>query len=406
MIKNYGFVRGLDDPRAYKLGAIELPKTVLRTDGQWGKYLPSQELQHRPSYDTFGCTVFGTENAQQILEIFHNGITHEYAERYNYNLVKISPPGADPHDVAESFRNDGVLSAQLLPMPETYEAYQTPRPMTQSLISQGIAHPWELRHQWVWQKSIDKETRTRLIKEYLTYSPLCVAVTAWKLGPDGTYVDDGQSNTHWTVLYGYNDKGWFIFDSYLPHLKLLSFDHNIECAKRYQLVPSTRKERVSIMQKIINAIAALIGLLKPEPVPVPTPPPVTPPVPPEPQITASVTGMADAIETYEGYFPPSSAYPKGSTSWRNKNPGNIKSNKGNFLKFATYEAGYFALCDYIKRVGRGEHKAYPKNCTIKKFFEVYAPVSDNNDPTPYGVFVADRLNVSTDFLIKDLKGMV
>ena len=275
-IKNYGFIKTEEDPKAYKLGATELPKVVLMSDGQWVDYLPKDESQITPSYDTYGCTVYGTENIQQMLEKFHYGESKEFDERYNYNLVKITPPGADPHAVAESFRNDGVISGELS-IPSTFAEYSQPRPMYQKYIEMGVAHPYELRHQWLLEKSVDKLTRTKLIKEYLQYSPLGVSVTAW-MESGGVYIDNGRPNTHWTVLYGFNDKGWLIYDSYAPHRKILSFDHNIQCVKRYQLVPSTRKLQISILSKIIALLSKLISQLitapkvvetKPEPIVLP-----------------------------------------------------------------------------------------------------------------------------------------
>src|SRR3990167_8816070 len=288
-IRQYGLkLNVVEDPRAYRLGAIELPKAILRLDGQWDAFLPSEELQITPNFETAGCTIYGTENIQQTLEKFHFGKTQEYSERYNYNLVKIVPPGADPHDAAESFRSDGVVPYDLLPITSTLEEYASPRPMPTKYISQGIAHPQELRHQWLWNRPIDKETRTSLIREYLQYSPLAISVTAWKL-ENGVYVDNGQSNTHWVMLYGWNNKGWLIFDSYFPHRKVLSFDHKIQVCKRYILVPSTRKEQLSIFSKILQLLGQLTGLIeiptttpKPFPVPVltqlaPIPSPVLPP---------------------------------------------------------------------------------------------------------------------------------
>src|SRR3990167_7729891 len=408
-IRQYGLkLNVVEDPRAYRLGAIELPKAILRLDGQWDAFLPNEELQITPQYDSFGCTIYGTENIQQTLEKFHFGKTQEYAERYNYNLVKIVPPGADPHDAAESFRSDGVVPYDLLPITSTLEEYASPRPMPAKYISQGIAHPQELRHQWLWNRPIDKETRTSLIREYLQYSPLAISVTAWKL-ENGVYVDNGQSNTHWVMLYGWNNKGWLIFDSYFPHRKVLSFDHKIQVCKRYILVPSTRKEQLSIFSKILQLLGQLTGLIeiptttpKPSPVPVltqpvPIPSPVLPSEPPKPFLK----DFALAIQTYEGWFPPSAKYPNGTVSWRNKNPGNIKGTDGKFLKFETVEKGFQYLCDYIKRVARNEHKAYPKDCDIRQFFLVYAPPSENHSIV-YSTWISQRLNVTPDFLIKNL----
>jgi len=278
-IRNYGFkLNILEDLAAYRLGAMELPKIVLRPDGQWDDYLPKEELQITPNYETFACTIYGTENILQILEKFHYGKTREYAERYNYNLVKIVPPGADPHDAAESFRNDGVIPLSELPMTSTLEEYSKPRPMPNSYIAKGIAHPYELRHQWLWTSPLNKEDRTRIIKEHLKYSPLGVSVTAWNC-PNGICIDSGQRNTHWTVLYGWNDQGWKIFDSYSLHKKILSYDHQIEVCKRYQLVKSTRQEQFSLLQKILQLLTKWLNLidipttelLPPQPEPLPEP---------------------------------------------------------------------------------------------------------------------------------------
>jgi hypothetical protein len=405
-IKNYGLkLRELEDFAAYKLGGIELPKEVLVSDGNWEKYLPSEESQITPSFDTYGCTVYGTENIQQILENYYFGKTNEYAERYIYNLAKITPPGADPHDIAESFRQNGVIPYGLLPMTSTLEEYAKPRPVPSNLISQGIAHHYELRHQYLWQRPVSKEERTKLIKEYLKYSPLAVSVTAW-LNRDGVYIDNGQRNTHWTVLYNWNDKGWLIFDSYSPHRKILSYDHNIEVCKRYTLVVSTRKEQLSILSKILQLISSWLGMIEPKgQTPILEPKSEVKPEPkPEPKV--SVTDFANAIEHFEGYYPPSSKYPNGSVSWRNRNPGNLKNKKGQFIKYATYDEGYYALCDYIKRVGKNEHKAYPKDCDIFQFFSVYAPTIDGNHPRDYSVWIAQRLNIYPQFKIKDLSGIM
>lgn len=276
MIKNYGLQLAPPELSAYRLGAIELPKKVLREDGQWDKFLPKDELQHTPSFDTYGCTVYGTENVKQILEKFHYGETKEYDERYNYNLAKIVPPGADPHMVADIFRNNGVVNG-VFPMTETLEEYSKPRPMPQKYVTQGVAHPYELRHQWVWEYPLSDLRRKELIQEYLKYSPLCVSVTAWKQSGD-VYVDGGQSNTHWTVLYGYTDRGYKVYDSYAPHKKLLSFEHNIQVCKRYQLVPSTRQAQISIIEKLLELLKKLLGIVESQ-TPVPTPPkPELPPL--------------------------------------------------------------------------------------------------------------------------------
>jgi hypothetical protein len=239
--KNYGFrLNDVADPKAWEFGGVtSLPKIILNPDGNWKDYLPSEELQHTDSFDTFGCTVYGTENVFQTLEKFITGETREYDERFIYNLARIIPPGADPHDVAEAFRRHGIISDRL-PMTETLAEFMTPRPMTEALIAEGLKYPRELRHEWVWKSPVTRETRVKLMRECLRYSPLGISVTAW-IEDQGLYVDAGLPNTHWTMCFHIDDEDrpW-IYDSYHKAIKTLHPDHNIQVCKRYQLVPRVK----------------------------------------------------------------------------------------------------------------------------------------------------------------------
>lgn len=256
-----GFIRPEKDEKAWTLGATELPKEVLVKSDDWTPYLPEKEDQTAGGYETWACTVEGTENIQEILEKFHFGINTEYDVRYHYNLVGINEPGTDPHKVAESFRLNGAISG-VYPIPKTYKEFASPRPIPGNIHRQGIAHPYELRHQYLWERPISEEARTRLIREYLKYSPLGVSVTAWRK-KNGVYVDNGQPNTHWVVIYGEEDgKGWKVFDTYKPYTKILSYDHNIEVCKRYQLTVSTRQERLSFFNQLVALATRLIELVK------------------------------------------------------------------------------------------------------------------------------------------------
>ena len=113
---------------------------------------------------------------------------------------------------------------------------------------------------------------------------------------------------------------------------------------------------------------------------------------------------AGAIQVYEGYYP-------FSRSYRTKNPGNlkftaytqslgaIKADVAGFCIFPTYEAGFEALCQFLKDAANGELKAYhtggikPSDFTLLQFFTAYAPSSDKNNPAAYASFVAKQLGV-------------
>lgn len=122
----------------------------------------------------------------------------------------------------------------------------------------------------------------------------------------------------------------------------------------------------------------------------------------------SIKDMALAIQEYEGYFPPSPKYPNGSISWRNDNPGNLRYspfesfNQGGFSVFDTYEDGFNALVHQITIARDGRSSVYKPTDTLVEFFHKYAPSSDNNEPSAYAVFIAKKLGVSPQFIIKDL----
>lgn len=103
--------------------------------------------------------------------------------------------------------------------------------------------------------------------------------------------------------------------------------------------------------------------------------------------------LADAIKTYEGWFPFSRA-------WRNNNPGNLRfsrfqtGRRGGFAYFASYATGWLALwydlwakCTGNTRTGLG-----PRS-TLLDLCRVWAPEANGNDPTAYATFIAKRLNV-------------
>ena len=122
---------------------------------------------------------------------------------------------------------------------------------------------------------------------------------------------------------------------------------------------------------------------------------------------------AGAIQVYEGYYP-------FSRSYRNKNPGNlkftgytqslgaIKADVAGFCIFPTYEAGFEALCQFLKDAANGELKAYhspgakPSDFTLLQFFAAYAPSSDKNNPNAYASFVARQLGIGPEIKIATL----
>lgn len=248
----YGFVEPQDDETAYVLGGLtKLPKTISQPNGNWTPYLPIYEPQAE-NYETWGCTVWGTQNAIEILFKKLFGTEPNYAERFNYIRVQIREPGTDPHKTCESVRKDGLINAEILPVTPTYEEFIEPDPLPGSILAKG--QYWLTRykflHEWVFQNLQSPEEQTKLIRECLTYSPLGVSVTAWN-EENGVYVDNGQPNNHWCVLFNEVSNGWEIFDSYDHSIKVIPFTHKIRFCKRFYI---EARPKMNWFQSILYAL--------------------------------------------------------------------------------------------------------------------------------------------------------
>jgi len=224
------------EPEAFIFGSLS--QKVIQPDGQWDESLPEFEHQAK-SFETYGCTVYGSQNQVEIYLKKVFGMDKNYAERFNYTIIGITPPGANPQLAYQSFRHDGLINQELLPETDTLEEFKDIRKITPKLRSKGKEWGYKLSHEWIRRPS--KED----IKEALRYSPIALGVTAW-FEEGGLYVDRGQKNTHWAVAYGYieDEQGIIlkIFDSYDKSFKLLHPDHNISIAKRILITKAEPKQ--------------------------------------------------------------------------------------------------------------------------------------------------------------------
>lgn len=138
---------------------------------------------------------------------------------------------------------------------------------------------------------------------------------------------------------------------------------------------------------------------------------------------------AEAIKEFEGWKP-------GSRSYRTNNQGNLRytsytkslgaigKDAGNFCIFSDEQAGFDALCQFLtdaagrklkpyhvfsfaiayhrKMMPEGKNGDELPDFSIRDFFHIYAPSSDSNNPHIYASFVAGKLGVEPEYLIKDL----
>lgn len=239
----YGFVEPTITEDNYVFGGFfSLPKIILQEEGSWVSHLPKYEPQFNQNFDSYGCTVWGTQNAIETLEKRLTGIERNYSERYNYISCGINPPGTDPHKVAENIRSIGMVDDSVLPFTTSYEEFLTPDPLTPNLLQQGKKwkDKWTFKHEWVFKNVNDINTKRELMKENLRFSPLGISVSAWH-EKDGVYHDLGLPNNHWCLLVTYDGDSPVVFDSYDQSIKTLSPEHNIMYCKRYLLTPNLNK---------------------------------------------------------------------------------------------------------------------------------------------------------------------
>jgi hypothetical protein len=96
--------------------------------------------------------------------------------------------------------------------------------------------------------------------------------------------------------------------------------------------------------------------------------------------------LALAHQKHEGYF-------KGSLSYRQNNPGNLRGTGGVFRTFKTYAEGFAALqydlklkifgtAPSVQRFMKGTRKMY-EELTMQDYVSIYAPSADRNNPIAY-----------------------
>lgn len=109
-----------------------------------------------------------------------------------------------------------------------------------------------------------------------------------------------------------------------------------------------------------------------------------------------------AIREFEGWY-------AGSKAWRNNNPGNLRWSKfqagqrDGFSYFNTAEDGWKALVFDVGNKCLGNTKTgLGPNSTIRQFFDVWAPTSDNNYPAGYSKFVAGECGLASQSLLSEV----
>lgn len=162
-----------------------------------------------------------------------------------------------------------------------------------------------------------------------------------------------------------------------------------------------------LLTEIWNGLKDLRTLFTKYNVPIMPPEQPVVPVAPSKPIQTPLDTFCAAIRDYEGV--------PGDLNYQNNNPGNVRCSpvgylakygdvmcvdtaSGQFAKFPTYELGWEYLLALVQERVK-EHATWDFN----DFFNNYSPVSDNNHPNEYALFVANRCGVE---ITKNLQSLL
>ncbi len=87
---------------------------------------------------------------------------------------------------------------------------------------------------------------------------------------------------------------------------------------------------------------------------------------------------------------------------RNNNPGNIRQGSNGFRTYSSMEEGYGALVNQLGLYQEGDSAHTTGNETLLEAMKIYAPSSDNNNPTAYANRVAKAMGVTINTKISSL----
>lgn len=123
-----------------------------------------------------------------------------------------------------------------------------------------------------------------------------------------------------------------------------------------------------------------------------------------------VERLIEAITEFEGWEPPSEKNGfKGSRSYRNHNPGNLRASPfafsvvDNFAVFKNDFVGYMALhWDLMQKSKGNTVTGLNAQSSLRDLFFVYAPPSDNNHTEEYVAYVAKSMGVNENITLGEI----
>jgi len=447
-VKQTGFLHVDRTDRDYLAGSDRsLGARVLLENGDWRNYEPNGERQNTLfKFDTKACTTFSFLNTleTQIKVLIEKGlipqITLKFLEQYKVGgevnlsdrflsiLSRTTINGNYFPQVADTARNVGLIPQSMFPYGDARNWYEwhDPSKITNEMIAK--ANEWkehfDIGYEWAFYNDDNKLGPEEIdaLKIQLQQAPLQIAVPvpayhaimlSWLFARNEYSIFDSYppysgDNDEWGERIAYAFKIIITpkkSDIFTQTLKIGSRGYEVlKLQERLAVSPKTgyfgpiTDAAVKKYQKEHGLVAdGIVGPKMREALNTNMQPTVNP--------TSKLDLWCEAIKKHEGWY-------VGSRSYKNNNPGNIKfvgqkratgQDSGGFCIFAKYEDGYQELKDMLVRAATPPDTTnYQADMTLLQFFQVYAPSSDNNNPTIYADVVAKHIGVSPDVKISSL----
>jgi len=441
--KNHGVLISTPSLTDYILGSTS---TLIAPTGvdNWAKYLPDPENQFNSKIDYLNCV---TMSAMHSLEAQLNYLLstkvfsdealnffkqNKYLKNDRFDLsarFNAKMNGTDKirgqylNTAADHFKNDGCVPEAIWPAGGeiTWDEYYKEIP--QNIKDLAKKFKWFVNIAYQWVEGINVNSHT------LKSAPIQVATQICAGWHSGKIVQKchGQPIQHATLVYGIGAGGVYLdLDQYPPYIQELAPDYELPYSMQYIITakgivlrngmqgvnclvlqedlrklgykvvadsffgPATEMF-VKQFQKdnglMADGIAGPATLSKIEA------------LLNKPKLS-KLDQWCQAIKVMEGGKPERNN--PGNLEFRNQPFAILDPVSKRFAKFDTYEHGYEALKSLITRACMGKIKAYNPNGNLYDFYAVYAPDSDGNDSRKYAEFVAKRMKVDPNIIIKTL----
>lgn len=270
------------DPRAWIAGGETGMAGVLEEDGQYDSYLPDEEAQsfYTPAdFDTQSCVTFsGTNNLEIILnrlrakkllsarqenflqqEGYINPQTNKvnFSDRFTAKMSGTTQKGNYLEAVGDSMRKDGLVPESVWPMPdwnslagktqdEIWEIYMAEIPQKVKDKAKKFLDYFTINYQWIALGSSTPE----MFKNSLKQGPFQIAAivcSPWNSTEGMPPIKAcGCGTGHATVIYGYKEGAWKLFDHYRSFKKLITEDYCIQWALQYGIKENNPTDQIPL----------------------------------------------------------------------------------------------------------------------------------------------------------------